>query len=100
MHPEALELYEKAASLGLFIAHLNKANVLELQGYMKLAKESFKSSLAFADNQVQFYSSECIYFVRVYLHSIFISGPQLSIIEYYHPQLMRLKQSALPWHMN
>ena len=37
---------------GLFIAHLNKANVLEIQGYMQLAKESFVHSLSYADAQV------------------------------------------------
>ncbi len=90
MHEEALELYEKAASLGLFIAHLNKANVLELQGYMRLAKESFKSTLVLADAQVIPLDLKSLMLNRVYPHFISKSELLQFIIEFCPHQLKRL----------
>lgn len=52
MHNLAYEMYSKAEALGLFIAHLNKANVLEIQGYTQAAKESFLNCLKYTNEQV------------------------------------------------
>ena len=56
MHKQAFEMYTIAASLGLFIAELNKANVLELQGFSAEAIASFEETLANAEAEVRAYS--------------------------------------------
>jgi hypothetical protein len=52
MHRQAFEMYTIAASLGLFIAELNKANVLELQGFTAEAAASFEDTLVKAEAEV------------------------------------------------
>jgi hypothetical protein len=52
MHRQAFEMYTIAASLGLFIAELNKANVLELQGFTAEAVASFEDTLVKAEAEV------------------------------------------------